>query len=203
MIKKVLTIIGGFLVLLLAGLYLFVDSEVYTERSIVVDTAPQFAFDQAHILPNWDNWSPYDDDDPTITVTYSGQASGPGAYFTWAGEKAGAGKLTITESEAPSSIKTKLEFDGQGEGYGTWSFTSEGSGTKVTWGFGADMGMSPLGKIFALMMPGRMSTYLDKGLGDLKKAAEADVAKPIPMPAPEPESDPSSEVVPEEIEESE
>lgn len=58
----------------------------------------------------WRGWSPWEGIDPLMERTYSGPDHGPGAFYSWSGNrKAGAGSMQITSS-SPDRVELVLSF---------------------------------------------------------------------------------------------
>ncbi|MFQ5674932.1 MAG: SRPBCC family protein [bacterium] len=179
MLKKILIGIVG-LVVLLAVVGLLIPSSYRVERSIQINAPVETVFAQVVDVKNWENWSPWKEQDPTINTTYGDVTSGIGGHFSWTSENSGDGSLTITEVEENRKIKTDLDFGDQGTANGFWMFTQNDEGVKVTWGFSGDFGYNLMGRYIGLMMDSFAGPDLEKGLANLKKTAEA-------MPVPETE----------------
>ncbi len=126
----------------------------------------------------WTAWSPYENLDPAMKRSYSGEASGKGAKYAWESSgKAGAGHMTITESSVPSKLLIDLDFIKPFEGHNIAEFTlvpqgADKQATQVTW---AMHGPAPfvskvMGTVFNLdKMVGK---DFEVGLVNLKAASE-------------------------------
>lgn len=173
---KVLKIIGLSLlglVLLLVIVGFFFPAKVTMERSIVINASQESVFRQLNELPLWEGWSPWKAMDPEMKITYSQQTSGTSAWYTWEGEKAGKGKLTITSSKPFSEVITALEFDGQSGSSASFHITPEANGqSKLVWGFDSDMGSNPFMRIMGAIMKGFLEDQYDQGLAKIKELAE-------------------------------
>src|SRR5437773_6248449 len=79
-------------------------------RSVLISAPPQTVFNQINDFHKWEAWSPWLKLDPNVKTTYEGPASGPGAKYSWSGnKKIGAGRMTILETNPPTLIRIKLE----------------------------------------------------------------------------------------------
>ncbi len=173
MIKKILLGLLGIIVLLVIVSF-FLPREVHVERSIVINAPQEIAFEQVNTLKNWENWSPWNELDPNMSIVYSGPESGTGAMYTWEGnDKVGKGNLKITNSEPFNRVETDLDFMEQGVAKGYYTFEPVEGNTKVTWGFDSDMGMNPIGRYMGLMMETFLGPDFEKGLSNMKIAAES------------------------------
>ena len=146
-LKKVL-LVALILVAITAIIGWMMPGTAKLERSLVMKGSANAIYDQVNTLKNWEKWSPWFKMDPNQKVTYGELASGPGAYYSWVGEKTGEGTITIAEAVAGQLIKTNLAFKGQGDAKSDFIFAKEGEGTKVTWTFESEIGGNPFGRIF-------------------------------------------------------
>lgn len=139
-ILKSLFILVAVILVLFTVITLFLPSKVEMQRSRIIDAPVSVIFKQVNDLRNWQNWSPWHQLDPQMTVNYSGDtAEGTGHWYSWEGNEAvGSGKLTILESIPNSRIRTQMVFSGVEEpSYSNWIFEEEEQGTKVTWTYDA------------------------------------------------------------------
>ncbi|WP_026555188.1 SRPBCC family protein [Arthrobacter sp. 35W] len=124
----------------------------------------------------WTKWSPWETVDPNMDRTYSGSQSGVGAKYAWSGNsKAGSGNMEIVKVSEPDSISIRLEFTKPFKAVNptVFTFTPEGSGTRVTWTMtGESKGIA---KIFALFMnmDKMVGKDFEKGLAQLAQATAA------------------------------
>lgn len=112
-------------------------ADTYTvQRSAVINAPAKDIYAQIVDFRNWRAWSPWDELDPDMTRTYSGADSGPGAVYTWSGNrKAGEGRMEITDATEPSDVTIALDFLKPFKSSSTTAFRlqpTEGV-TKVTW----------------------------------------------------------------------
>src|SRR4051812_15911168 len=108
MLKKIL-------IVLTASLLVFViavsqqPSEFRVTRSANLAAPAAALFAQVNDFHKWEAWSPWAKMDPNAKNTFEGAASGPGAIFSWDGNRnVGAGRMTIVESHPHSDIRLKL-----------------------------------------------------------------------------------------------
>ncbi len=127
-------------------------------------------------LKNWNTWSPWMEKDPNMETTWGDKTSGLGASYCWKGDPntVGEGCLEIIELEENTSLKTSLDFKEQGTANGFWLLEENEEGTKVTWGFEADMSSPPIvGRYFGLMMDNFVGPDFERGLGKMKELVES------------------------------
>src|SRR5258708_39126821 len=112
------------------------------ERATRIEASAQTIFPLIDNFRSWGLWSPYEKLDPMMKRTDSGRATGRGRVYEWKGNnKAGQGRMEITESHPPSKITIKLDFVKPFEGHNTAEFTlvAGGDSTNVTWAmYGSD-----------------------------------------------------------------
>jgi carbon monoxide dehydrogenase subunit G len=146
------------------------------ERSISVSASPAAAFAQVNDFHKWVAWNPWGKMDPAMKETYDGAPSGVGASYSWSGNKnVGTGRMTLTESRPFEQIKIRLEFLKPFAATNTAEFTfkPDGNQTIVTWSMsGKSNFICKLMGLF-MSMDKMIGSQFEKGLADLKTAAEA------------------------------
>jgi hypothetical protein len=146
-------------------------------REIKIAAPPERIYPMISDFHNWTAWSPYEQYDPAMKKTYSGARSGLGAVYQWAGNnKAGTGRMEITDTSFPSKITIKLDFLKPFEGHnvGEFALETQAGGTNVRWSMqGPNSFMSKTMSVFV-----NMDTLIGKdfetGLANLKRATEAE-----------------------------
>jgi Polyketide cyclase / dehydrase and lipid transport len=169
-----------FLVLLvaLAAFLLYVATrpdEFRIERSERIHASPQTVFARVNDLRIFNSWNPFAAADPTVKIVYSGQDRGTGAVYEWdSAGKAGKGRMTILESEAPSKVVMRLEFVKPFVATNTVVFSIAGAGSEanITWTMTGYSGF--LHKLFGLLfsMDKTVGGEFSKGLANLKALLE-------------------------------
>jgi len=105
-------------------------------RSTTIAAPADAIFAQVNDFHHWPAWSPWEKLDPAMQRHYSGAPAGPGASYSWDGnKKAGAGRLTITDTRPGEFIGLKLEFHRPFPATNTvaFKFIPTGDQTLVTW----------------------------------------------------------------------
>ncbi len=126
-------------VVLIAALLVYASRQpdiFRVQRTTDIKAPPEQIFGLINDFHKWGAWSPYEQLDPAMSRVYSGAPEGEGAVYEWSSpSRAGAGRMEIIESAAPSRIQTKLDFDKPFEAHNTAEFTLEphGEATRVTW----------------------------------------------------------------------
>ncbi|MES2948464.1 MAG: SRPBCC family protein [Pseudomonadota bacterium] len=145
------------------------------ERSIAIKAEPAKVYALLNDFHQFANWSPWQNLDPAMKVTYSGAASGPGAVYQWEGNDAvGAGRMEILKSEPNTKVTVKLDFLQPFEGHNTSEYilSSNAGTTTVTWAmFGPSPYVSKVMGIF-VSMDSMIGKDFERGLTKLKAAAE-------------------------------
>jgi hypothetical protein len=145
------------------------------ERSALITAPPAKIVALIDDFHAWGQWSPWEKIDPTMTRTFEGPERGVGAVYGWSGNgKAGSGRMEILES-GPSKVVIKLDFLKPFEAHNTAIFVLEpqGDATRVVWSM---EGPQPfVAKLMSLVfnMEKMVGPDFEKGLADLKRAAEA------------------------------
>jgi hypothetical protein len=143
-------------------------------RQQAIPAAPGKIFPYMDDLHKFMEWSPWAKLDPNMKLTYGDPASGSGANFSWEGNgKAGAGKMTITESRPNDLVRCQLDFYKPFKCTNTQEFAlkPEGSQTAVTWTIN---GKAPFFfKLFLVFAScdKMMGKDLERGLTNLKTVA--------------------------------
>lgn len=145
------------------------------QRSITIHASQQRVFSCINDLHSWETWSADNLGDATVQKTYRGPASGTGAQAEWHGSgHAGAAKMTILESVAPSKVSVQVDWLKPFVAHNVNEFTihPKGEETEVTWTIQASnlYAMKVIG-IF-VNMESEFAKHMDSGLKNLKSTAE-------------------------------
>ncbi|MBP6632261.1 MAG: SRPBCC family protein [Kofleriaceae bacterium] len=146
------------------------------ERRTEVGAPPATVFAHLEDLRRWRGWSPWEGLDPNLERTYDGAERGVGASYAWKGnKKAGAGRMTITDSRPGERLELRLQFTAPFAATHTTTFTlvPNPAGTEVRWlmegknGFGS--------KVFAVFvdLDALIGKDFEKGLASLRGVAES------------------------------
>lgn len=174
MLKKILIVI----VLAITGVLLYAATRPDTfqvQRRAVIAAPPEKVFALIEDFHRWGEWSPWEKLDPAMTRTFSGPERGVGAVYAWRGNnKAGEGRMEITEATAPGKLLIKLDFVEPFPANNTVEFVlvPKDGGTDVTWTM---RGPSPyVSKLMDTVvgMDRLVGKDFEAGLANLKAAAE-------------------------------
>jgi len=164
----------GALVGILIGVAFALPSHVTVYRSVVINAPEAVVFPYLNNLHRFVDWSPWAARDPQLRVTYAGPEEGKGARTEWTSDKrsVGTGSMEITGSDPNRHLDLVVNFNGM-DGTSYYDVAPSGSGSKVTWGFGVDMGGNPFRRWKGLMLDGIVGTEYRDGLARLKERIEA------------------------------
>jgi len=174
MIKKILIA----LVIIIAAILIFAATRpdsFQVQRSVTINAPADKIFPLINDLHAWTTWSPFEKIDPNMKKAFSGSDNGVGAVYAWEGnKKAGAGRMTITESVPFERVTMDLDFFKPFKASNVVDFTlaSGNGGTVVTW---AMHGPSPyITKVIGVFcsMDKLIGKDFETGLATLKAQAE-------------------------------
>jgi len=175
---EVIAVIAAVVVLAIAIILVLAARKANTfsvKRAIAVKAAPDKIFPLINDFHQWGSWSPYENRDPAMQRSFSGEASGKGAVYAWNGNKnIGSGRMEILEASSPSKIVIKLDFFAPFEAHNTAEFTMlpRGDMTQLTWLMhGPAPFMSKLMQVF-INLDNMVGKDFEVGLANLKRLAE-------------------------------
>lgn len=169
--KKLIKIVVMIVVLFVGGSFLL-PSTVIIEREIQINTSVDSVFPLVQDLRKWEDWMPWIERDPKMTLNWGEQTEGIGGNYSWESEELGNGSMTITKLSENVSIDTELDFGEQGVCNGFWKFSENTDGVYVTWGMDMELGYNPLLRWLGLFMDGMAGPDFEKGLNNLKELSE-------------------------------
>jgi len=174
----VIEIIGTLIAVIVvtAVVYLIIPATFAITRTITVHTPPAIVFEQVNDFHKWAAWSPWENLDPTMQRSFSGPQAGPGAVYTWTGNKrVGEGTMTITDVNLPERIVIGLKFRRpfKANNTATFTFKPQGNQTFVTWTMTGNK--NAVSKVMGLVMnmDKLVGSEFSKGLENLKRVSEA------------------------------
>lgn len=182
MFLKIALIATLAIVVVITGIFLYADtrpSVIQVTRSITIQAPAEKIFPLLDDFHNWPRWAPQDKEDPTMKRLYSGEPSGAGAISDWQGTgNTGKGRMTITESTAPSKLVVTVDFVRPFAAHNINEFVLEpngpGTSTTVTWTMrGRNMFFMKLMGIF-VSMDHVLGKHFESGLQNLKTLSESE-----------------------------
>jgi hypothetical protein len=165
------TIILGIAAIL--GIFLigaaFLPSSTLVSRSAVLPADPKAVYDLVADFHTWNSWSHWAKADPSQKVSISGPDLKIGSEMSWAGNKTGTGKMTITNLEEGKSLMLEMVTISpmKGTSLNSLTFDSTNGGTRFTWAFSSE-NKYPLGRWMGLMMQGMLGTAFENSQQNLK-----------------------------------
>ena len=136
---KVIGVIAGIIAVAVAGILVYATTkpDVFrVQRSANINAPPEKIFPLINDFRQWPAWSPYEKKDPAMKRTYGATTTGKGAVYEWDGNgNVGSGRITITDSAAPSFVRLDLDMLKPFEAHNIVEFTIERKGdtTNVSW----------------------------------------------------------------------
>ena len=172
---RMLAVVAAIALAAILALAAFEPDEFRVQRSTTINAPAAKVFPLIDDFRRWTAWSPFEKMDPTMRRTYGATTAGKGATYAWEGDgKAGAGRMEIAESTAPSRVGIVLDFEKPiaNRARTTFTLSPHGDATLVTWTM-----ESPnryLVKVMHLFFDAEQMVGDDfaRGLADLKAAAE-------------------------------
>ena len=179
MVKKIALAV----LVLLTVLVVFVASRpahFRVERSALVNAPSSVVFPLINDFHNWPKWSPWEKLDPNMKKTFGGAAAGNGAQYAWVGnDKAGEGRMTITDSKPTELVSVKLEFlkPFAATNQATFKLSPAATGTQVQWSMEGENGF--MAKAFSVIMnmDSLVGKDFEEGLSNLNKVAQSSPAQ--------------------------
>lgn len=144
-------------------------------RSTEIAAPPAKVYAVVNDIRRWNDWSPWSKLDPGMQTVYEGPATGVGASQSWAGEKSGTGKMTMTQSLPAKLVAFRLDFLKPMESTADveFNFAPEGKGTQVSWTMSGKNGFISKAFCMFMSMDKMIGPDFEKGLASLKAMVEA------------------------------
>jgi hypothetical protein len=149
------------------------------ERTGLIDAPAAIVFDEVNDFHRWQAWSPWAKLDPKAKNDFSGQAKGKGAKFSWSGNaQVGEGSMTILESQPNELVKIELHFERPFRDTSTaqFAFKPQDGKIAVTWSMFGHKNFIAKGMCMFMNMDKMLGGEFEKGLVQMKAAAEARAA---------------------------
>jgi uncharacterized protein YndB with AHSA1/START domain len=175
MLRKILIGVAA-LVAVLAVVVALQSATFRIERKATIAAPDSVVFALVNDFHKWNAWSPWANLDPAMKESHEGPPAGAGASYSWVGDrKVGEGRMTITESTPSSLIRIKLEFlkPFPATNVAEFTFTPAGDQTTVTWAMTGHKNFMVKALHLVMNMDKMVGPDFEKGLAQLKTAAEA------------------------------
>ncbi len=123
------------LVIAALGYLASLPADFHVRRSLEVEAPPDQAFAAIVDFRGWPEWSPWLMHEPDAQLEYSEHPQQEGGYYTWDGERVGAGRLTHLSIADGRRIQQQIEFlrPFKSTNEVNWEFEAAGNNTRVTW----------------------------------------------------------------------
>lgn len=172
MLKKILIFLVAVLILI-AAVGLLLPRNIRVQRSVSIDRPASLIYATVNSFQLFYKWSPWQNLDPNMRQILQGARDGVGAKLVWTGnDKVGSGSQLITASTLDRSVASDIDFGKMGVAKSILLLDPQGSSTRVTWTLDVDMGASPIGHYFGLMMDRMIGKDYERGLSKLKALLE-------------------------------
>jgi hypothetical protein len=168
-------LVGGYLIWMAS-----IDPNYDVNREIEIEASPELVWSNIDDLTQWEMWSPWGLADTTMVITYGAITSGLGASYSWVGEEAGTGEMTISVAEPYTYQEVELVFTApfETQSIGYFRLEPTETGTRLIWG---NKGSFPFGMRFMVSsMDEWMGPDFEKGLNNLKELTEKQAAEAGP-----------------------
>jgi hypothetical protein len=162
---------------LVAGVLLissFMPSRYNVEKKIIIDKPLEVVMDKVGDLNHYATWNPWQQADPTVTNTITGNPKTIGHRYSWEGKKIGTGSLTIVGINH-RHIHFNLEIlkPWKAKAKDNWLFEDWGEAeTKVTWQNSGELPW-PMARLMGPVINKNLNHQFEKGLKNLKKMCES------------------------------
>lgn len=173
MLKKIVVALVAILIVL-AVVGMLLPRNIRVERSVSIARPASLIYAVVDSFQLFPQWSPWQYLDPNMQQTTEGARDGVGARLTWRGnDKVGSGTQVITACIPNQSVTSDLDFGKMGMAKSSMLLAPDGASTRVTWTVDLDMGASPIGHYFGLMMDRMIGKDYETGLNKLKVLMES------------------------------
>ena len=172
----IIGIIAGIIILILI-IALFVKKEYVIERQIDINQPKEKVFDYIKYIKHQDDYSVWNQIDPSMQKTYKGSDGTVGFAYAWdsTNKKAGKGEQEIKSITAGERIDMEIHFIKPFEGVSNafMSATALSAGqTKVKWGIDGAMKYPMNFMMLFMNMENMLGNDIAKGLSNLKVILE-------------------------------
>jgi hypothetical protein len=124
--------------------------EIVRERTMKASKAS--VYEQVSDFKNWEHWSPWVEQEPTVKLTFGQTTTGVGGGYRWDGKKTGSGSCTFEALNPDNDVQVKLVFEKPMKAINTTTFhlNETEDGTRVTWRMKGKNDF--MGKLFGMLM---------------------------------------------------
>lgn len=178
--KTILKFLGVVILVVLAYVLVggvFMEKKYELEKSIVIKAPKDVIWQNISMFSNFKKWSPWNELDPNMTSTITGNDGSVGATYSWKGnDDVGTGSMTYTKLTPQDEVAMDLKFMEPMESNAKVIIkieeSADGSST-VTWAFDTEFPY-PLNSLTPLMgMDKSLGADFERGLKYLKQLSES------------------------------
>jgi len=165
---KGLLITAAVLIFAYIAMALFLPSSYKVERSQTMNAPASIVFEHVSKFKNWENWSPWKENDPTAIYEYKGTDGTVGAQLIWIGnpDLTGKGGMTTNEINLNKKFGYDLAFtepwESSSKGY--FTFTESDNKTIVIWTDEGDIPFMARPIMYFMDLEGMMGPMFERGL---------------------------------------
>jgi hypothetical protein len=184
MIKKILAVVAGLIVLLIAAvviLTLAAPQDYRVEREVTINKPKAEVFAYVKMLKNQNEWGPWSKKDPAMKQEFRGTDGTVGfvSYWNSTSNEVGEGEQEIKKIAEGERVDTELRFKRPFESKSDAYMITESVGenqTKVKWGFSGSMPRPMNIMLLAMDMDKEVGKDFAEGLANLKAILEKPAA---------------------------
>ena len=156
--------------LLCAGLWTLSDFSV--SRQVLVAAPAAEIQPWLENLECWREWSPWMQEDPSLSVELSRPALGPGARMSWT-SAGGSGQLALLACPAERGVTFEVRFDDEdGPWRGRLALRETRGGTRLRWSLAGRRRFYQHGPAYARLVDANVGPMMETGLDQLKTLVE-------------------------------
>ncbi len=160
------------LALIVAAIGVFLPRDFTIHSAIEIEAEPNEVFAMINSLPNWQQWSTWNEERVDgLTIEYGQKIEGVGAVQTWRDTR-GSGKLWITASEPNRQLEYRLKFGDFPEMRNEFMLSSTPDGTLISWHSSGSLPAGPFYGYSAMLFPSQMTHQYNQSLIRLKEVLE-------------------------------
>lgn len=174
-LKWLLIVLAGLLGLLF-GVSFLLPNAYSVERSTTINAPAMVVYQQVSDLKAFEEWNPWKDLDPDMTLSFGEITAGQGASYSWKSEVTGNGTMRLVDTTVPTYVRYELIFEGYEDNPSISEFKLDGEGlsgpTTVTWSFAGDVGDKLFARWMVILMDKMVGASYEQGLAQLKEKCE-------------------------------
>lgn len=151
-----------------------IDGDYQAEETRVMNVPTAMVFNEVNEFKTWEEWGPWEEEDPNMVINYPEKTSGEGASYSWNGDESMDGSIKTVKVIPNKSIDQEIVFEtpfGKSQSEVYWRFEPIEGKTKVTWGMKGEQGFFE--KMFMATQDSTMTEMLnpmlEKGLQNLNE----------------------------------